>query len=268
MGGGGVNVPSFGSELGQVTSGFSRNVLPTFNQFVAKNPLLSTLGQYGLGFGAAAYPYLQQIIAGHGALTPQEANLATQQARGAFQARGNVYGNQAIGAEVLNRDQYRWNKLMQAMGMAGQTEQLLGYPAQTQAGVFSTLVNPLYGLAAQQLQAATSGQEANQQKQSDLIGAGIKSIGSVAGAAAMASDERIKTDIRDTGKKTPEGIPIKAFEYKTRPGARFVGVMAQDVEKVHPEAVVTDPLSGLKMVHPEFTPKQIPTWQDYARGLA
>lgn len=39
-----------------------------------------------------------------GALTPEEERLATQQARGAFSDRGMLYGNPAIGAEVLNRD--------------------------------------------------------------------------------------------------------------------------------------------------------------------
>lgn len=234
--GGSVSVPSLGSEIGQVTGGFSKNLLPTFNQFVKGNPLLSTLGQYGLGLAGAAYPELQQVISSGGALTPQETNLATQQARSAFQARGNVFGNQAVAGEALNRDQYKWQKLQQAMGMGGQALQFLGYPAQTQAGVFSSLINPLYGLAGQQLQASTSAQEANQSKQADLIGAGIQSVGSIAGGVAM-SDRRLKTDIRDTGEKTPEGIPIKGFRYKGDK-RRYIGVMAQDVAKRVQSAVI------------------------------
>jgi hypothetical protein len=39
-----------------------------------------------------------------GELTPEEERLATQQARGAYGDRGMLYGNPAIGAEVLNRD--------------------------------------------------------------------------------------------------------------------------------------------------------------------
>jgi len=75
----------------------------------------------------------------------------------------------------------------------------------------------------------------------------ISGLGSIVGGIAM-SDKELKTMIKPTKLKTPEGIPIKTFEYKTKPGVRYAGVLAQDVEMTMPERVVTDPVSGLKAV--------------------
>ena len=64
--------------------------------------------------------------------------------------------------------------------------------------------------------------------------AGIKSVGSIIGAVAM-SDEGLKEDIRDTGLKI-RGVPIKTYRFKGSKD-RQVGTIAQDVEKVRPDAV-------------------------------
>ena len=73
----------------------------------------------------------------------------------------------------------------------------------------------------------------------------------------LFSDERLKTKIKSTGLKTEDKVPIKTFEYKTNPGVPWVGVMAQDVLKKKPDAVYTDPVSGIKMIAPEFAPIRI-----------
>lgn len=63
----------------------------------------------------------------------------------------------------------------------------------------------------------------------------MKIAGSVAG---MASDRRLKEDIVHIG-TWPNGLPMYEFRYIN--GDRFYrGVMADDVEKVYPEAVITD----------------------------
>lgn len=76
------------------------------------------------------------------------------------------------------------------------------------------------------------------------------------GAALMAptgtfSDERMKENIKEVG-KLDNGIKLYAFEYKPEfkdlaGHGRFFGVMAQEVEKVMPEAVVAMP-NGYKAV--------------------
>jgi len=76
---------------------------------------------------------------------------------------------------------------------------------------------------------------------------GWSTLGSVAGAAMMMmSDKRAKKDIEEIG-KLKDGQKIFRFRYRDDPtGAVHVGLIAQDVEKHHPEAVV--PFGGRKYV--------------------
>ena len=81
--------------------------------------------------------------------------------------------------------------------------------------------------------------------------ADIASLGGGLGTAAIGtallmgkSDIRLKTDIKRVG-QTDSGIPIYTFRYKSG-GPIVMGVMAQDVEKVMPEAV--GEIDGFKAV--------------------
>lgn len=65
----------------------------------------------------------------------------------------------------------------------------------------------------------------------------------------IASDKRIKDDIEQVG-ETNEGLPIYEFRIGDD-GEMQAGVMAQDVEKVNPEAVVDTP-QGIKAVDYEM----------------
>jgi hypothetical protein len=74
----------------------------------------------------------------------------------------------------------------------------------------------------------------------------------LAGAGIMASDIRMKENIIPMG-SLPNGLPFYQFEYKPKfkdiaGHGQFVGVMAQEVELVRPEAVITN-LDGYKMVN-------------------
>ena len=266
---------SFGQERPDIKKGYTlqKNQL---GQYVQSQPLLKTaqggvLDFWGNMFGpnsALATGYannIAPIIASGGALTPAGERDVAQATRASFADRGNVTGNQALGAELLNRESAQQNRLNTALGQAGQIQgietgglnQLLGVQS-GEVGTFSQLNNPilaylgnLFGGNQQasiaQAQINQQANQANQAKTSDTIGQAISSVGTIAGAAAM-SDERIKTKIRDTGVKTKDKIPFKVFEYATRPGVKFLGHTAQDVEKKRPDAVITDPVSGLKMV--------------------
>jgi hypothetical protein len=55
------------------------------------------------------------------------------------------------------------------------------------------------------------------------------------GAAALMSDVRLKEDIRRVG-MTDGGLPVYTYRYKGHPQTHM-GVMAQEVEKVNPDAV-------------------------------
>lgn len=61
----------------------------------------------------------------------------------------------------------------------------------------------------------------------------------------LFSDIRLKEDIRRVG-MTDDGLPVYTYRYKGQPETHM-GVMAQEVEQVKPEAVLEHP-SGYKMV--------------------
>lgn len=124
---------------------------------------------------------------------------------------------------------------------------LMGTPTQWSAQQGSFLNN-----AGNNVNSYTQAQ-LGQAQMAAQAGAGTsQGIGSLVGAAAMAaaiafSDRRVKTDIRRIG-KTDRGIPVVTYRYKGEPkGALHVGVIAQDVEKKIPEAVLRHP-TGLKLV--------------------
>jgi hypothetical protein len=54
------------------------------------------------------------------------------------------------------------------------------------------------------------------------------------GSSIFGSDERLKEDIKPVG--TENGHNIYEFRYKGEP-EKYIGVMAQEVAKTHPEAV-------------------------------
>jgi hypothetical protein len=84
-------------------------------------------------------------------------------------------------------------------------------------------------------------QQSQAQKQSVL--GGLFGLGS----AAIMSDVRLKTDIRRVG-TTDAGLPVFVYRYRGRPEFHM-GVMAQDVAEVLPQAVV--PVSGFLAVNYE-----------------
>lgn len=66
------------------------------------------------------------------------------------------------------------------------------------------------------------------------------------GAAALMSDRRLKTNIKQIGMH-PIGIPLYSYDYVW--GEPGVGVMADEAEKVRPEAVLRHHPSGYAMVN-------------------
>lgn len=75
---------------------------------------------------------------------------------------------------------------------------------------------------------------------------GIISTGASLGLANLFSDRRLKTDIQQIGVHA-NGLPIYNFRFKSG-GPIVTGFMADEVEKIRPEAVSVDP-SGYKVVN-------------------
>lgn len=250
-----IDVPTFAETKPSIKSGYGLQTAQ-LNKFAANQPLLQTAEQGALAnYGTLSSFLTPEWIAG---ALGQSGRQAEQDTRAAFAARGNAVGNQAVGAEILARPQYALSTLAGIQGaQQSGLSQLTGTEA-AKTSAFAQTTNPILSfisnLVGDQTQAniaeANIGSQnaiASAQIQQKAFSDWINSMASVAGGAAM-SDERVKKNIRKTGLETPEGIPMKTFEYMTRPGTRFLGVMAQDVEKKVPEAVVTDPTSGIKMV--------------------
>lgn len=77
----------------------------------------------------------------------------------------------------------------------------------------------------------------------------ILGAGTQLGVAAIArSDRRLKADIAHVGVDEATGLNLYEFKYKNGSGKRFIGVMADEVEKLYPEAVFETP-DGYKAVN-------------------
>lgn len=88
----------------------------------------------------------------------------------------------------------------------------------------------------------------NNNAMSGLFGLGgslIGAAGNAGGFGALFSDRRLKRDIKRIG-KTPAGINVYKFKY-IGDVKEQIGVMAQEVERIIPEAVITF-LNGFKAV--------------------
>jgi hypothetical protein len=93
-----------------------------------------------------------------------------------------------------------------------------------------------------------------QQASQQGLNSGLMGLGGMLGAAALMSpsDIRLKENIKAIG-WLPNGLPVYEYEFKPEykhigGEGKHIGVMAQEVEKVIPEAVVEHP-DGYKMVN-------------------
>jgi hypothetical protein len=101
------------------------------------------------------------------------------------------------------------------------------------------------------LGAQSSAFNAGLNAQGEMIG-GLVGAGGKLGAAAlpfmMGSDRRLKENIKVVGRDERTALPLYEFEYIGGTGKRFIGVMADEVEKKFPEMVVMRP-DGYKAVN-------------------
>lgn len=110
-----------------------------------------------------------------------------------------------------------------------------------QSGMYGNYLDRLSGMSNQGLQAAGIIAGAGQESTSK----GKSSNGLVSGLTSIFSDRRLKQDIRKIG-TADNGLPIYAFAYTNEPSRTHIGFMADEVEKIHPEAI--SEFMGAKMV--------------------
>ena len=117
-------------------------------------------------------------------------------------------------------------------------QQLKNLPMQD-LGLLASLLLPVAGLGGQQQGTGTSNTE------SSGSSATLGGLGSaIAGIGSLFSDERVKEDITEVG-ETKDGQKVYRYRYKGDP-TWHMGLIAQEVEKNHPEAVGA--VGGIKTV--------------------
>lgn len=134
--------------------------------------------------------------------------------------------SEADAQKALQEDMYRWE-----------------FAQKQPYSQLSDYLQLLQGASPYGSQVSTQSQPGNTNNAMGALG----SLAMLAGPFMFGgfSDERVKTDIHRVG-TTDEGLPVYTFRYKTG-GPVQMGVMAQDVEKVKPEAVAE--FNGVKMVN-------------------
>ena len=212
---------------GQATSRLN----PMFDQ--RQEQLQSQLAQQGLDPNSAAYRNAMAEF-------DRSRNDAYQGAMNSAIGQGTA-AQQATFGENLAARQLPFQELA---GMQG----LLNMPTFMGAG----RADPTQYLTA--LMGYQNNQLAQNQQSNELLGSGLGALGGAAGAGlAFLSDERLKQDIQRLPVDAIPGVPLAAFSYKSAPGHRYLGVIAQDLERVAPQHVGETP-EGVKVVSSQFAP--------------
>jgi hypothetical protein len=211
---------------------------PQFQQ--DEEALRSRLINQGIGQGSQAYQREMDAFNQMKNDARTQAVLAGQQYGGTAQQQALQRRNQGI----QEYDAQRNAPLNEYIGLTSGTQ--ITNPQFSQGGNqgtnpvdYANLVNQNY---QNQMAQYNAKQASSNNMMSGLFGLGGQALGgflgSNTGSAAVAglfSDERLKENIKHIGKEN--GFPIYEFNYINIPDKRFIGVMAQDVEKVMPEAI-------------------------------
>lgn len=202
-------------------------------------------GQLARGFAADSQNLAAKTMA-EGYDNAQRLAMANasmeQQARSANQGAQNVFASQnldtwlkvpQINSQLMDAQQRRELTAAQAILAGGNQQQ------QFAQGILNTPWEALARLQGLTPQVYDSNRVTNKETESSSGGFDLGSIlGGVAGII-KASDERMKTDIQPMGEDPETGLLMYSYRYKGDPKSypKVVGPMAQDVQKVMPEAV-------------------------------
>ena len=205
--------------LGQISNNFNENIMPGINAGAAGT---NTSGgsRQGIAQGLAAGKANQQAT---DFVSQMQSNNWGQQMQNQLGAYGQMGGLQ--GQQNLSQ--------MNAMGMAPELANL-GFGSQ-----YGDL-SALRGLLGSPTVLGGGGQSSGQ----GGVGGSLEGAAGI-GALAMFSDIRLKENIKRVG-ETDGGLPVYTYNYKGTQRTHM-GVMAQDVEKVIPEAV--GDINGYKAVN-------------------
>lgn len=206
----------------------------------------------GLAEGSEAYNKAMDRLS-------QQRNDAYNQANFSSIREGTAAGQALFGQNLTARNQ----KMQEVLRARSQPQQelgflqsLLGMPGFSQAG--QGQAPNLFGAMSAQDQANLMRWQMGQQGRADTIGGITDLITTLGPLIAMASDERVKVDVERLPEEVLPGVPLATFRYVPEmnlPGL-YAGVVAQDLQKVQPEAV-TEGEDGILYVGPDFFPVKI-----------
>lgn len=197
-------------------------------QAIDANNLNSNLADRGIKPGSTAY-------------TQAMNDYSTQK----YNAWDNLIGSQYANAQnaILTERNQPLNEVSALLG--GSQVSQPTFQSTPQTGIGSTDVA---GITQQAYQ--------NQASQTNAFNGGLFGLGGAALSGWATSDRRAKTDIQKVGKVADTNV--YSFKYKPpydpaqgtpMSGLQQIGVMAQEVKKTHPEAVMQDQQSGMSKVN-------------------
>ena len=236
-----------GQDIGQYMNPYVQGVVNPAAQLLNQQQQAQMSGQTGQAMQQGAFGGDRSGLAA--------ANLAGQQSLAFSNAINPLYSQgytQALGAaqqqQGVQLGQQQQN--LARMGQAGQQIAGIGTAAQG-AGLQGAQAQMAAGQIGQQTQQAGLSALYNQfqQEQSypfqtaQFLANIAEGTGALSGSTTTTqtpqsffSDERVKDDIEDIG-RTHDGQKIVKFRYKGDKGPKQIGLIAQDVEKHHPDAV-------------------------------
>lgn len=202
----------------------------------AQNLFARQLGQGQFANQAVAQQYGQNQ--GLAQFNNDALGQETTQNRDAAQFTNDAAGqrfSQSLAANQNDFSQLQWQTQLPYQQLAAL--QASGVQMPQGIGYTPTQVNPtdVMGAYALNQQGQVAKANANATAQGGMM-SGLFSLGS---AAIMASDERLKTDIRPIETR-PDGVEVVSFRYKTG-GPTFIGVIAQQLKKIRPDLVLKGP---------------------------
>jgi hypothetical protein len=209
------------------------------------------IGQQGyqnqLAAQAANNPALQQMYANQ--QQQQQSNNAIAQQQFANQMQNANLANQAR-QQGFGELSYMRNEPLNTLNAVRSGSQVTGANFVNPANQ-ATTTGPDYLSAAQATGQYNMGAYNAQQAAQASANQGLMGLGGTLGAAAILSDIRTKENIKAIG-WLPNGLPVYEYEYKPEFKAeagygKHIGVMAQEVEQVVPEAIINR-ADGYKMV--------------------
>lgn len=244
--------PALLAQLAQIRDDVGNSVN---GQFAAAGRDFSGANQmaYGRGVAAAQAPVIaaqyNQDVANQINAANALYNAGNTTAGALSGLQQNYLANQGQGVaaaqSALDAQNYGANAMLAAEA------QRRGIPVQA-LGLLANIGVPIAGLGTQSSGTVTGTQQMSGADQFSKIAGGVSNLlGSFSGTGGSGllgltrlSDRRLKEDISPVGRLF-DGTPVYGYRYKGAP-AYHIGLMAQDVEKAAPHAVID--INGYKAV--------------------